>query len=171
MKKTILLTTLLLFYFSSSFADTSYFIDFNKVLNNSKAGGEAQKKLKKKFEDETSKFKKVEADIRKEETKIISQKKSITNEEYKEKVGELRKKVADLQKNKKASFVKITKARNDARITLLKSVNPIIKKYMQENKIRLVIDKKSVIVGDNDLEITDQIIGILNKEVSSIKIN
>lgn len=171
MKKTILLATLLLFYFSSSFADTSYFIDFNKVLNNSKAGGEAQKKLKKKFEDETSKFKKVEADIRKEETKIISQKKSITNEEYKEKVGELRKKVADLQKNKKASFVKITKARNDARITLLKSVNPIIKKYMQENKIRLVIDKKSVIVGDNDLEITDQIIGILNKEVSSIKIN
>jgi outer membrane protein len=171
MKKTILLTTLLLFYFSSSFADTSYFIDFNKVLNNSKAGGEAQKKLKKKFEDETSKFKKVEADIRKEETKIISQKKSITNEEYKEKVGELRKKVADLQKNKKASFVKITKARNDARITLLKSVNPIIKKYMQENKIRLVIDKKSVLVGDNDLEITDQIIGILNKEVSSIKIN
>ena len=171
MKKTILLTTLLLFYFSSSFADTSYFIDFNKVLNNSKAGGEAQKKLKKKFEDETSKFKKVEADIRKEETKIISQKKSITNEEYKEKVGELRQKVADLQKNKKASFVKITKARNDARITLLKSVNPIIKKYMQENKIRLVIDKKSVLVGDNDLEITDQIIGILNKEVSSIKIN
>ena len=67
--------------------------------------------------------------------------------------------------------MKITKARNDARITLLKSVNPIIKKYMQENKIRLVIDKKSVIVGDNDLEITDQIIGILNKEVSSIKIN
>ena len=171
MKKTILLTTLLLFYFSSSFADTSYFIDFNKVLNNSKAGGEAQKKLKKKFEDETSKFKKVEEDIRKEETKIISQKKSITNEEYKEKVGELRQKVADLQKNKKASFVKITKARNDARITLLKSVNPIIKKYMQENKIRLVIDKKSVLVGDNDLEITDQIIGILNKEVSSIKIN
>jgi len=171
MIKTILLTTLLLFYFSSSFADTSYFIDFNKVLNNSKAGGEAQKKLKKKFEDETSKFKKVEADNRKEETKIISQKKSITNEEYKEKVGELRKKVADLQKNKKASFVKITKARNDARITLLKSVNPIIKKYMQENKIRLVIDKKSVLVGDNDLEITDQIIGILNKEVSSIKIN
>ena len=49
MKKTILLTTLLLFYFSSSFADTSYFIDFNKVLNNSKAGGEAQKKLKKKI--------------------------------------------------------------------------------------------------------------------------
>ena len=171
MKKTILLTTLLLFYFSSSFADTSYFIDFNKVLNNSKAGGEAQKKLKKKFEDETSKFKKVEADIRKEETKIISQKKSITNEEYKEKVGELRQKVADLQKNKKASFVKIAKARNDAKSTLLKSVNPIIKKYMQEKKIQLVIDKKSVLVGNSDLEITDQIIGILNKELSSIKIN
>jgi len=42
---------------------------------------------------------------------------------------------------------------------------------MEENNIRLVLDKKSVILGDTTLEITDQIITILNKELPSIKIN
>ena len=171
MKKFFFLTTLLLFYFSSSFAEMPSFIDFNKVLNSSKAGAEAQKKLKKEFENKTNKYKKIEADIRKEETKIISLKKTITNEEYQKKVGELRQRVADLQKNKKASFQKIAKSRNDARTTLLETLNPILKQYMEKNKIRIIIDKKSILVGDSDLEITDQIIGILNKELSSLKIN
>ena len=147
------------------------FIDFNKVLNGSKAGAEAQKKLKKEFENKTNKYNKIEADIRKEETKIISLKKTITKEEYQKKVGELRQRVADLQKNKKASFQKIAKSRNDARTTLLETLNPILKQYMEKNKIRIIIDKKSILVGDSDLEITDQIIVILNKELSSLKIN
>ena len=50
-------------------------------------------------------------------------------------------------------------------------MNPILKKYMEENKIKIILDKKAVVLGDISLEITDQIIATLNKEVSSIKIN
>ena len=42
MKKLILLLTLFVFNFTISFADTPHFIDFNKVLNKSKAGAAAQ---------------------------------------------------------------------------------------------------------------------------------
>ena len=42
---------------------------------------------------------------------------------------------------------------------------------MEENNIRLILDKKSVILGDKNLEITDKIINILNKELLSIKVN
>ena len=42
---------------------------------------------------------------------------------------------------------------------------------MEENKIRVVLDKQSIILGDSALEITDEIISILNKKLSSIKIN
>ena len=54
---------------------------------------------------------------------------------------------------------------------LLKAVNPIIKQYMEENNIRIVLDKQSVLMGDKTLEITEQVITILNKEVSKLKIN
>ena len=36
---------------------------------------------------------------------------------------------------------------------------------MEDNKIRIILDKKSIIMGDTKLEITDQIIAILNKEL------
>ena len=42
---------------------------------------------------------------------------------------------------------------------------------MEENSINLVLDKESIILGNSELEITDQIIAILNKELSSLKIN
>tara|TARA_B110000967_G_scaffold206549_1_gene253540 strand:- start:857 stop:1372 length:516 start_codon:yes stop_codon:yes gene_type:complete len=171
MKKIYLLIILFLFSFSSSFADNSYFIDFRKVLNNSKAGAQAQKELKDKMQRETIKFSKQEENIKNEEKKIILEKKVITNEVFKEKVNTLRQKVAKLQEDKKKSFTSIAKSRDDAKKTLLKKVNPIIKKYMEENNIRIILDKKSVVMGDSTLEITDQIITILNKEISSLKIN
>jgi Skp family chaperone for outer membrane proteins len=168
-KKLIIFTTLFLFYFSNSFADNSYFIDFSKVLNNSNAGAKAQSDLKKKFTSESNKFGKQEADLKKTETEIISQKKTLTKEEYQKKVESLRVKVANLQKNKQDSFKNLANSRNVAKQALLKSVTPIIKKYMEDNNIRMIVDKKSVILGDSTLEITDKIIVILNKELISLK--
>ena len=171
MKKIFLFVILSVFYFSSSFSDNSYFIDFTSVLNTSKAGSDAQKKLKKEFENETKKFSAKEAEIKKEEKDIIAKKKLITKEEYLNKVNLLRKKVLDFQKNKQKVLSQIAKRRNDAKIELLKAVNPIVKKYMEDNNIRIVLDKQSVLMGDSSLEITSQIIAILNKELSSLKIN
>ena len=170
-KKLIFVTILFLSCSLNSYADNAYFIDFTKVLNGSKPGAEAQQKLKQKFNSETKKFKKIEEDIRKKESELISQKKTISQEDYQTKVKSLRKKVADLQKNKQVSFESIAKSRNKAKDALLKTVNPIIKKYMVDNKINLVLDKNGVIMGNASLEITNQIIEIINKEVPSFKIN
>ena len=108
--------------------------------------------------------------MRKEESELISKKKLITNEEYQKKVEVLRKKVSELQKNKRESLSNISKLRSKAKTELLKNLNPIIKKYMEENKIRIVLDKKSILLADQNLEITSKIIEILNKELKSIKL-
>ena len=42
---------------------------------------------------------------------------------------------------------------------------------MQEKKIRMVIDKKSLLLADENLEITQEIIKRLNKKLKSIKLN
>lgn len=171
-KKIICIIVIFFFYtLNSAFADTSHFMDFTKVLNSSKAGAQAQKKLQTRLQTETKKFNKIQEDIRKEEADIISQKKLLSPEDYQKKVQDLRKKVSDLQKNKQKSFNNIAKSRSEAKQALIKAVNPIIKKYMEENKIRIVYDKQSIILGDTKLEITDQIIAILNKESPSLKMN
>jgi Skp family chaperone for outer membrane proteins len=171
MKKLAIITSFFLFFSLNSFADNSHFIDFTKVLNESKPGAEAQKKLKEKFKSETKKLDKIQEDLKKQESEIISQKKTLSAEDFQKKVETLRNKVSNLQKDKQNSFNDIAKSRNDSKKALLVAVSPIIKKYMENNNIKIILDKKSVVMGDTALEITDQIITTLNKEVPSLKIN
>jgi Skp family chaperone for outer membrane proteins len=170
-KKKLLLTTVLLLAFltNNSYATTA-FIDFKKVLNTSTAGAEAQKILQKKIESQANKFNKEEKEIRKEETQIISQKKLISGEEYKKKVQLLRARAAKMQKNRQTELSKIAKTRDDAKVQLLKKLNPIISSYMKEKKIRIVLDKKAVLLGDVNLDITSTIIKLLNKDLKSLNI-
>ena len=42
---------------------------------------------------------------------------------------------------------------------------------MEKNKIRIVLDKKSILLGDIKLDITDEIIKLLDKKLKSIKLN
>ena len=93
------------------------------------------------------------------------------DDEYLKKVQELRNKVANLQKARQNSLKKLSESRNLAKKNLLTKINPIVQKYMTDNNIRMILDKKGVLMGDKTLEITDKIITIINKEITSIKIN
>ena len=120
--KIILFSSIILLFSKTAFSDTTYFIDFSKVLNQSKAGKQAQNILKKRLEDSVKKFNKEEQDLRNEEKKLITDRKNLSNEDYQKKVVVLRNKVADLQKRKQTSFQSIGKTRADAREKLLVSL-------------------------------------------------
>ena len=102
---------------------------------------------------------------------MIQQKKVISQEDYIKKVNDLRKKVASLQSERNSLLEKISKDRTKARNELLKTLNPIISDYMQEKKIRLVVDKKNIILADEKLDITEDIMKVLNAKLKSIKLN
>ena len=107
----------------------------------------------------------------KKKKKIIQQKKIISPEDYKKKVDELRSKVSKLQIERKTLLENVAKQRAKARNELLKNLNPILKNYMQENKIRMIVDKKSLLLADENLDLTKKIIERLNKKLKSIKLN
>ncbi len=152
-------------------ADLPRYLDFKYVLNQSDAGKKAQTYLKKNLNDGMNKIKTKEKSIQEEEKKIIKQKKVVSAEEYKKQVTGLRTKVASLQKERSALLERIAKQRSKARSELLKNLNPIIKEYMQKNNVRVVLDKKSLLLADESLDITKEILVILNKKLKSIKLN
>ena len=156
---------------TSSFADLPRYLDFKFILNNSEAGKKAQSFLKNKLEKGVASLKEKEKKIQEEEKKIISQKKIITSDEYKKKIIELRSKVETLQKERNNLLEAVAKQRSKARNELLKNLNPIIQEYMQENKVRMVIDKKTLLSADENLDITKEIIKRLDKKLKSIKLN
>ena len=169
--KKIIVLILLTFYNFNLNAEVPHFIDFKYVLNESNAGKKAQNELKKKLEIGIKKIKEKEKTIQGEEKKIIQQKKIIKPEEYKNKVKELRTKVSNLQKERNKLLETVSKQRSNARKELLKNLNPIIEEYMKEKKIRMVIERKSLLLADQNLDITKDIIDRLNKKLKSIKLN
>ncbi len=170
-KKIIFTISIIFFITTSLSAETPHYIDFQKILNESTAGKKAQNELKNKLSQTVKKLDKTQKDLQTQEKQIIQQKKLISAEEYKKKVDELRKKVAELQKNRSSALQKISKQRAKAKKELLKNLNPIIQNYMQEKQIRMVLNKKDLILADNKLDITKDIMALLNEKIKSVKLD
>ena len=170
-KKFFLIIILLFSFEAVTNAEIPYYLDFKFILNESVAGKKAQTELKNKLENGMKSLSNREKKIQEEEKKIIAQKKVISSEEYKKQVANLRSKVKSLQKERNNLIETVAKQRSKARNELLKNLNPIIKDYMKEKKIRMVVDKKSLLLADENLNITDDIINLLNKKIKSIKLN
>ena len=168
MKKIILTILIIIFFSPNASSDEIYFINFSKVLNQSNAGKKAQDYLKKKITSDNKKFKETEKKLRAKEKDLTGKKKLLSADEYKKEISLLRDQVAKLQKDKQKSLGDVAIMRAKAKKQLVEKLNPILKSYMEKNNIRLVLDKKEVVIGDSKLEITQQILDLLNKEVKSL---
>ncbi len=172
------ISKIFLFFFTVFFifqvnlkADVPYYIDFKYILNQSKAGKQAQDYLKKKLSNGIKKIQSQEKSVQEEEQKIIKQKKVLSAEEYKKQVSQLRNKVANLQKQRNSLLESVAKQRAKARAELIKNLNPIINSYMKENNIKMVIDKKGILLADQSLDLTKKITDLLNNKLKSIKLD
>ena len=67
---------------------------------------------------------------------------------------------------------KILKKINDEKIKYTKEVlnylNPIITEFVEKNSISIVLPKKNIVVGKKDLDITEDIMILLNNKVKEI---
>ena len=167
----ILSFVLLIFnFYNLSFAEETYFIDMNKILNQSKAGKDAQDFLKKKIITGDKKFKEEGELLKKEEIDLIAKKKDISTDEYKKILNQLREKNVKFQRKRANFTTAIATQRAKARNRLLKALDPILTKYMSENNIQIIIDKKYVIMANSKIDLTGKILKILNKELKSLNL-
>ena len=161
---------LFLIYTHASAEQKIAYLDMKFVLNNSKAGKDAQDFLQKSFKENQKKFLDEENALKKNENDLLAQKTILTKKEYQKKSDDLRKKVIDYQLQRRATLEKITSQRAEARQKLLEKLDPIMKTYIKENDISLIIDRKNVLMGNTNLDITNIIVEKLNKEFPSLSI-
>ena len=101
---------------------------------------------------------------------LKKQRKVTSAEDYKKKVTDLRNKVSKLQNERNKLLNDVAQQRAKAKSELLKNLNPIIKNYMKEKNIRMVLDKKSLLLADENLDITKDIMDLLNQKLKSINL-
>ena len=72
------------------------------------------------------------------------------------------------KKLKEIEDLKIKRNRNI--INFINLINPIIEKYMTDNSIYMLIDKKNVFIASQDYDITDNLIELIDSEFKNIDI-
>ncbi len=147
------------------------YLDVEKIMQNSIAGKSIVAQLKSKRESLISKFKKKEKDIIEKEKKLISQKNVLSKEEFAKKIKDLRGDISNFQKDRNKAFNEITQLRIKASSKILKKLNPILEDYSKTNSIRMVIQKKHIVIGKKEDDITKDILELVNKKVKSIKLD
>ena len=139
-----------------------------KVLNESKAGSAAQDFLQEKHKENIEQNKIIEEELKKEEGELLNKKKILDKGEYKKLSDVLRTKVKDYQLKRASQIEILNKQRSESRKTLLKTLQPILSDYAKENNVSMILDKKDIILGKTDNDITTIIIEKLNKKLPSL---
>ena len=145
-------------------------LDLKYVLNNSKAGKNAQDFLKKSYNNNLKKYTDMEKALKKEEQDLLTKKTVLSKEEYTKKTDALRKKVIDFQSQRRSAIDKIATQRSNSRETLIQALDPILDAYIKEKNIALVLDKKFALGGVPENDITTIITEKLNKTLPSLNL-
>ena len=165
----VISTVLFGFIFTSANSEIS-FIDMDKVLNSTKVGSSFIKQIIKIEKVNSAKFKKKAEELKDKEAKIIAQKNILDSDEFNKKVSNLRSQITDYNLNRQKILESIKKKKIDNTTELLKLINPLIAKYSEDNSISIILQKKDIIVGKNNLDITNDVIEIIDKNISEFKI-
>ena len=108
--------------------------------------------------------------LKEREKKILTQKTIISNNEFSSSVDTLKLDIKKYNQNRNKIISNFQKLKTDSTNKFLKMINSILVKYSNENSISIILQKKDLVIGKSDLDITDKIIKIINKDISEFKI-
>ena len=170
--KSLISSLVILFYFNvAANAEKIVYIDMDKIMQISKAGKTAIEKINKQKKKDINKFRKIEEDLKAQEIDLINKKNVLSIEEFNKKIESLTKKINDYRKLRQDAIDLSTKNRLNASADFANKIKPILAEYAGDNNIDMVIQKKNIIMGKSNLDITNEILKIVDNKINNLKID
>ena len=165
MKKILIFLILNLFFSNISHSNINIaYLDVQYIIDKSNLGVQYKKKIDQKVKEIKSKLSNYESNIKEKETEINNKKNILKKEEITQMVNELNNDVKEYQILRKTLNDDLIKEKRIYSKKILEILNPLLTNYVEINNIKLVIEKKNILVGVKTLDITAQILEIFNKE-------
>ena len=150
--------------------DKVSYIDIDFILTNTIAGKELLNIFKIEEETKINKFKLNDENFQNEEKKLLAKKNLISKDELNNKLKILNNKFQKYNKEKAKEIEEFKITRNRNIVNFLNLINPIIEKYMKDNSIYMLIDKKNIFIASKDYDITNNLIELIDKQIKNIEI-
>jgi outer membrane protein len=171
MKKIIIILVFFIFQNNTVIADTNIaFINMDKIIQISKPGASILKQLNEKNEKMIKSFLNEEKNLKNKENKYISQKNIISDEEFQSNIAKLKLEIDEYNRKRIKTINDLKNLRIKSTNNFLKMINPILIEYSDEKLISIILQKKNLVIGKTELDITNDIIKIVNKEIKEFNI-
>ncbi len=141
------------------------FLDVELIINKSEPALKIIKKIEKLRNKESKKLKEIENELNKKNEEILKTKNLISEEELKNKISVLRKEANVFEELRKKTIKDLNIKKNNELSEFLKLIDPLVRKYMRENSIDIIIDKKNIFMAKAENDITKDILQIINTEI------
>ena len=167
----LLISAIFLFLTNPVFSEQKIaYIDMDKVISISNTGSSISKQLTDLNNRNLKFLKNEEKKFKEKETKLISQKNIISETDFKKKVDILKSEIKIYNQKRIKLIEDFNKLKIDNTNNFLKLINPILVKFSNDKEISIILQKKNLIVAKTELDITDEIINIVNTEIKEFKI-
>tara|TARA_B100001029_G_C15008995_1_gene422980 strand:- start:667 stop:1188 length:522 start_codon:yes stop_codon:yes gene_type:complete len=151
-------------------SDKIVYIDVDFIMSNSKVGKYVSKKIEEVHKKNINSFKKIEDDLKEEEAKIVKKRSVLSKEDFQKEISKLREKANDYRVLRKEKIDKITKQRLSATAKIIKELRPILAEYSDKNSISIIVEKKNIIIGKSELDVTKDILILLDEQIKKISL-
>ena len=164
--KKILFFLILNFFFSNitNSNNNIAFLDVQFIIDRSNLGVQYKKKIDQKVKEIQSTLSNFESKIKKKEIEINNKKNILKKEEITLMINKLNNDLKEYKILRKSLNEDLIKEKRLYSKKILEILNPLLTNYVETNNIKLVIEKKNILVGVKTLDITTQILEIFNKE-------
>tara|TARA_B100001057_G_C22847247_1_gene949565 strand:+ start:347 stop:853 length:507 start_codon:yes stop_codon:yes gene_type:complete len=164
-KKITQILFLFLLYINTAYSNDSIaFIDMDFIIRNSNIGKIVLKKIEDQNNKNISILKKNDEILKDIEKNIIGKKNVISKEVFDKEVVIFREKVHNFQLEKDKIVNDFNNFKRNELENVFKKINPIINTYVEKNSIDLLLEKKNILIGRKDLNLTNKILEEINSK-------
>ena len=160
---------ILIFYISfTSFsisAEKTVFLDIDFVLNNSNYGKSIYSKLDELNKKNFDNLVKMEKELEKKKKSIDVSKNISTKENLDQQISLFNQDVQNFRSEKSKILKNFELKKKNEIDNFLVKVNPIVQDYMKANSISIVLPKNQIFMGNVEMDITNDIMELVNKIV------
>ena len=169
--KIVFIFLLLVFFNNKVFAENKIvYLNLNYILNNSIAGKVLNEEISKQQKSNSLIFEKNEKKLKSEQDSIIKQKNILKDDEYNKRIENLKVAFELYKKNRKKKFDELNNKIIKSKNSFMDSLQITLSEYAKDNDISLVMQKKNILLGKTELDITKDFINIFNQKIKIIEL-
>ena len=170
-KKIFIIVVLFLFSINYVNAENKVsYINIDYILSNTLAGKSLLTYFKNEEKLKVDKFKISDEKFKNQEKKILAKKNLISKDELNKELKLLQIEFNKYNRNRMNQIEELKKKRNVNILNFLKLINPIIEKYMADNSIYMLMDKKNVFIASKKYDVTDILIELIDNKIKTFEI-